>query len=919
MRRCGSPVARDRMARSVREERCVTSPPHSARSYTIYFILLLQCTVFYQNTAHAGVLSSLDRYEVTYPQWLNHRSKRAAHTDTKHPSEVDIKITAEGMELVLQLQRNEELLATNYQEIWYGPNGSRYFSKPSSRDHCYYHGTVRGAEHSSVVLSTCSGLRGMIALNHSAAYVIEPLANHSVSQGHAVFRAESLKIPMSTCSQHHGGENHTDKLDELIGGIAQASHATREKRDISRSMKYVELMMVADHAEFVKHGSDLERTKMKLLEAANYVDKYYKALNIRVALILLEIWNDKDKINVTENPYSTLEAFLTWRRKHLRQLPNDNAQLITGVPFQGTTIGLAPLKAMCSEHQSGGVNSDHSEIAVGVAATMAHEMGHNFGMNHDSDGCCQALPEDGGCIMAAATGHPFPRVFNPCNQADLKRYLNSGGGKCLFNLPNTRVMYGGQRCGNGYREEGEECDCGEVEECSSPCCNANNCTLKAGAACAEGVCCENCKLKNPGVLCRAPSGSCDLPEYCDGKSESCPANFYLVDGSPCAHGQAYCYTGMCLTLKQQCQSLWGKDARPAPDLCFTEVNRAGDPYGNCGKDLMGKYRKCTERDAKCGKIQCQSSATKPIETNAVSIDTTIRNGQHQILCRGTHVYRPGKGEESLGDTLDPGLVMTGTKCGDNAICFGGECRNASLLQADTCNARCHGHGMCNNNKNCHCDPGWAPPNCDKAGNGGSVDSGPVIIKSSLHALLVLLPVGLCIGLGILFLYWCYKWKLHSLKDVAHPPHEIVPTTPDSKTPASGHANPTFQLKKTNTDKLEANQQPNPTGTPRSRHSAIRPVVKPPPVPAYALQPKSPPVSETSSSSHSSPSVAPKSRPNPPSRPPPPRPVTKPTQIKKEELFGNGPQVSPALLQKGRTNLTPSAGHLRTQTEASGKS
>lgn len=69
--------------------------------------------------------------------------------------------------------------------------------------------------------------RGMIALNHSIAYMIEPLANHSVSQGHAVFRAESLKIPMSTCSQHYGGENHTDKLSELIGGIAQSSQATR--------------------------------------------------------------------------------------------------------------------------------------------------------------------------------------------------------------------------------------------------------------------------------------------------------------------------------------------------------------------------------------------------------------------------------------------------------------------------------------------------------------------------------------------------------------------------------------------------------------------------------------------------------------------------------------------------------------------
>lgn len=66
------------------------------------------------------------------------------------------------------------------------------------------------------------------------------------------------------------------------------------------------------------------------------------------------------------------------------------------------------------------------------------------------------------------------------------------------------------------------------------------------------------QLKSPGVLCRASSGSCDLPEYCDGRTESCPANFYLVDGTSCAGGQAYCYTGMCLTLEQQCQSLWGQ-------------------------------------------------------------------------------------------------------------------------------------------------------------------------------------------------------------------------------------------------------------------------------------------------------------------------------------------------------------------------
>ncbi|CDQ94280.1 unnamed protein product [Oncorhynchus mykiss] len=129
---------------------------------------------------------------------------------------------------------------------------------------------------------------------------------------------------------------------------------------------------------------------------------------------------------------------------------------------------------------------------------------------------------------------------------------------------------------------------------------------------------------------------------------------------------------MCLTLEQQCKSLWGRDGRAAPDLCFQKVNEAGDSFGNCGKDLLGKYRGCRDRDARCGKIQCVSSASKPLETNAVPIDTTVRVGNGKILCRGTHVYRPGQGDEEQGDTLDPGLVMTGTKCGEDSVRRGEE-------------------------------------------------------------------------------------------------------------------------------------------------------------------------------------------------------------------------------------------------------
>lgn len=67
---------------------------------------------------------------------------------------------------------------------------------------------------------------------------------------------------------------------------------------------------------------------------------------------------------------------------------------------------------------------DHSESAVGVAATMAHEMGHNFGMSHDTSDCCQASADDGGCIMAAATGYETP-VTAQSPRASLEKRNNS--------------------------------------------------------------------------------------------------------------------------------------------------------------------------------------------------------------------------------------------------------------------------------------------------------------------------------------------------------------------------------------------------------------------------------------------------------------------------------------------------------------
>ncbi|XP_034753703.1 disintegrin and metalloproteinase domain-containing protein 12 isoform X1 [Etheostoma cragini] len=668
-----------------------------------------------------GEATKLERYETTVPLLLkgNERRPFLQLTAGSYPPSLQLLVRAEGEQLILMLEKNEGLFASHYTETHYREDGSAVTGAHNFTNNCYYHGKVQTHPNSDVTLSICSSLRGFIALENKT-FIIEPVSGHDNS-AHFIYRVEELTLTPGACGH---GFNMSSAAPENHSKSPFQSFHTRHKRQAQKTTKYVELIIVADNREFQKQGRDVEKVKQRLAEIANYVDKFYRALNIRVALVGLEVWSDSDKCPVTQDPFTTLHEFLDWRKvKLLPHKPHDNAQLISGVYFQGTTIGMAPIMSMCTAEQSGGIVMDHSENPLGAAVTLAHELGHNFGMNHDTPerGCgCRVTVDRGGCIMTPSTGFPFPTVFSTCSKKDLAASLEKGVGMCLDNMPEVKVLYGGQKCGNGYVEEGEECDCGEPEECMNPCCNATTCTLKGDAVCAHGQCCEDCRLKPAGTMCRDSSNSCDLPEFCTGANPHCPANVYLHDGHACHSVEGYCYNGICQTHEQQCITLWGPGAKPAPGICFERVNSAGDPYGNCGKDSKGLFAKCDPRDAKCGKIQCQGGANRPvIGTNAVSIETNIPLQEGgRILCRGTHVY--------LGDDMpDPGLVLAGTKCGDGMVCLNRECQNVSVFGVHECSGKCNGRGVCNNKMNCHCEAHWAPPFCGKVGFGGSIDSGPM--------------------------------------------------------------------------------------------------------------------------------------------------------------------------------------------------
>ncbi|XP_019518230.1 PREDICTED: disintegrin and metalloproteinase domain-containing protein 15 isoform X10 [Hipposideros armiger] len=655
---------------------------------------------------------------------------------TSVPETLRIKLELDGESHILELLQNRELVPGRPTLVWYQPDGTPVVSEGYTLENCCYQGGVQGHADSWASICTCSGLRGLVILSPEKSYALD-LGPGDLQGPPVISRIQDLLLPGHTCALSWREPVPARTPPERPLG---QRHTHRWKRDVVSETKIIELVIVADHSE-VQRYPDVQHLMNRTLEVALLLDTFFRPLNVRVVLVGLEAWTQDNWIEISRDPGVTLDNFLHWRRAHLLpRLPHDSAQLVTATVFSGPVVGMAVQNSICSPDFSGGVNMDHSTSILGVASSIAHELGHSLGLDHDPPGnsCpCPGPAPAKSCIMEASTDFLPGLNFSNCSRRALEKALLDGMGSCLFEriprLPSKATVFR-----NVTMEQGKQFTCVFPDDCTDPCCDHFTCQLRPGAQCAsDGPCCQNCQLRPAGWQCRPARGDCDLPEFCTGDSSQCPPDVSLGDGEPCAGGQAVCMQGRCASYAQQCQALWGPGAQPATPLCLLAANTRGDAFGSCGRSPTGSYVSCAPRDAICGQLQCQGGMAQPMLGSAQDLhwETLEANGT-RTNCSWVHL--------DLGrDVAQPLLTLPGTACGPGLVCIDHRCQPVELLGAQECRSKCHGHGVCDSNRHCRCEEGWAPPDC----------SARVTATSSLTTGL---PLSLLLLLILVFLgasYW----------------------------------------------------------------------------------------------------------------------------------------------------------------------
>ncbi|XP_039619050.1 LOW QUALITY PROTEIN: A disintegrin and metalloproteinase with thrombospondin motifs 18 [Polypterus senegalus] len=411
-------------------------------------------------------------------------SRKRRSLPHRHNLTVHYKLSAFGKELLLDLKPSN-VIANGFTIQTLGRDGVTTLQEPRF-ENCFYQGLIRNHSISSAAISTCTGLSGLIRIQDDE-FLITPLPQHLAKKHsitsqpgqhtHVLYKRSAEAIVQDKSLHgiphyHHQSNLYKKKKQH---GMYQMDHfcgrhkkyypkppierlnqeyeqMNRPKRSPFSSVKpgglNVETLVVADQKMLEKHGK--ENVTTYVLTVMNMVSSLFKDgtigtdINIVVvSLLLLE----QDPVGLVVNHHAdqSLNSFCQWQSglsgKNGKR--HDHALLLTGLDICSwknepcDTLGFAPISGMCNKYRSCTINED---TGLGLAFTIAHESGHNFGMVHDGEGnACRKA--EGNIMSPTLAGNNGVFFWSACSRQYLNKFLSTAQASCLIDEPKQIGKY----------------------------------------------------------------------------------------------------------------------------------------------------------------------------------------------------------------------------------------------------------------------------------------------------------------------------------------------------------------------------------------------------------------------------------------------------------------------------------------------
>ncbi|XP_029028836.1 A disintegrin and metalloproteinase with thrombospondin motifs 2-like isoform X2 [Betta splendens] len=383
------------------------------------------------------------------------RRKRHTHQPGGDPSlmgqgtaskEVELfyNVTVFGQNLHLHLHLSSRLVAPTATMDW--EEGGHIRSGPIGDTSCFYTGQVSNMEDTSVAISNCDGLAGMIRTSQDK-FFIEPLdrqwagGEHEERQ-HIVYRSSAvIKKPQAVNHKEAINQTADDFLrGPLLGSLdlnqnmfESGSGSTRRRRYIEEAETFnIEVLLAVDYSVLLFHGRD--HIQKYLLTLMNIVNEIYQdhslGANVNIVLariVMLSSTKSQELISVW-NPQKSLENVCGWsylqQREQSQAEQHDHTIYLTRQEFGANGMqGYAPVTGMCQLHRSCVLVFEDGFSSAFVAA---HETGHVLGMEHDGE--ANNCEDDVllGSIMSPRVQATFYRYhWSRCSWRELHQYLHT--------------------------------------------------------------------------------------------------------------------------------------------------------------------------------------------------------------------------------------------------------------------------------------------------------------------------------------------------------------------------------------------------------------------------------------------------------------------------------------------------------------